>query len=251
MILVIKFFYGLLLPPGIFILFLLFFSLWLFRQKRKRAAILLLFVNFILYALSTSYLGDILVNSLETRYSAPAKIDGDCIVMLGYGATPDVQAVDGKGEISTHGANSLIATYLLYKQTNNPIILSGGQVYFDEANEALIAKRELISMGVPEQKIIVEGQSIDTQTNALYTKRYVDFFHFKKPILVASAYHMERAMISFKKYGMNPQPFPVNYKTRPQLNVYPGKFMPGFNGLYQSSFVIKEYLGILVYSFSS
>ena len=80
-----------------------------------------------------------------------------------------------------------------------PIILSGGQVFPDSGNEARIAKRMLISLGVNPNDIYIEDKSLNTEQNAKFTAILLKKHHFKKPILITSAFHMVRAVQHFRK----------------------------------------------------
>ena len=72
----------------------------------------------------------------------------------------------------------------LYRKTGLSIIVTGGQVYADSGNEAHIAKRELMLLGVPEEKILIEDQSLNTRQNALYTGEIIRDHGWNRPILV-------------------------------------------------------------------
>ncbi|GAA3319299.1 hypothetical protein GCM10020331_025620 [Ectobacillus funiculus] len=119
---------------------------------KKLAAKVLFIITLLLYISVIPLTGNILTQTLEQRHTPPSQVDGDVIVMLGGGATPDSPDIDGKGQLSGNGANRLLTTIRLYNQTRLPIILSGGQVFTNYGNEANIAKRQLISLGVPEEK---------------------------------------------------------------------------------------------------
>ena len=94
--------------------------------------------------------------------------------MLGGGATLDTQDVDGQGHLTGATSSRLLTTVRLYEQTNLPIILSGGQVYADSGNEARIAKRILISLGVNPNDIYIEDKSINTEQNAKFTAELLE-----------------------------------------------------------------------------
>ena len=244
MIYFIKFLYNtFLLPPGIFIIAQLLLSGWLFRRDKK-IAITLVSVTFCLYIASTSYIGDLLIRSLEIRYKPNTNITGDVIIMLGGGATLDTPDIDGLGQLSGSAANRLLTTARLYFKTNLPIILSGSQVYEDSGNDVEIAKRQLITLGIPESKILTEDNSHNTKENAKFTKNILDKNRFKNPILVTSAYHMERSIRNFAKLGIYVEPYPTDYQTSIKQVLSVNKFIPINSGLSNTSTAIKEYLGI-------
>lgn len=236
------------MPPGIFIFILLALSIWLYKRDKK-AAIVLFAVNFIFYLCSTSLLSDLLVKSLESKYRPPVKVTGDVLVMLGNGATLDSPDINGSGLLSGSAANRLLTTARLYRITNLPIIVSGGKVFADNGNEALIARRQLIELGIPEDKITMENKSLNTTQNALYTKRILEKNHFKKPILIVSAFQMHRAVLNFHKIGVGVMPYPTDYRTNLKQNFGAPKFIPSAFALSDTSLILKEYLGIIFLSF--
>lgn len=242
---IIKFIYELLLPPGIFIILLFIVSIWLHRHHKKAARFLFI-ISVCLYLFSMQITGEILIHSLETIYQPPQTVAGDVIVMLGGGSTGGTLDVDGRGELSGFGANRLLTAARLYKKTHLPIIVSGGMVYKDSGNEADIAKRQLISLGIPGSSIIAENKSLNTEQNAQFTKRILKTKGFKKPILVTSAFHMERAVLDFSKAGVHVVPYPTDYQTNQQLSYYPSEFIPSDS--MNTRLALKEYLGILAVS---
>ncbi|WP_134701109.1 YdcF family protein [Ammoniphilus sp. YIM 78166] len=246
MLYIIKFLYSFVLPPGLFILAFALLSIRLYRRDKHSAYYLLAF-TVLFYLFSTPFLGGMLVASLENRYHPPGQPSGDVIVMLGGGATADTPDVDGKGQLSGHAANRFLTTVRLHFQTGLPIILSGGIVHSDSGSEAEIAKRKLITLGVDKEKIWVEGASRNTEENAVYVKRLLTQHGFKKPILVTSAFHMERSVRNFAKQGIDVVPYPTDYLQNQDRHLHLNLFAPTGGGY--SYLALKEYLGILALLF--
>lgn len=246
MLYVIKFIYGFLLPPGLFII--LFFALGICVYRRqKRTGLILLILSIGLYLFSAEITGKLLLYSLEKQYQPPKVINGDVIVMLGGGATGKTTDIDGQGQLQSHSANRLLTTARMYKKTHLPIIISGGRVFEDSGNEAEIAKRQLITLGIPASKILIDSQSLNTEQNAEFTKKIISAHHFKHPVLVTSAFHMKRSVINFSKQGMKVQPYPADYITDKMIALYANQFVP--SGLDNTRLALKEYLGILALTF--
>jgi uncharacterized SAM-binding protein YcdF (DUF218 family) len=242
MLYITKFIYGFLLPPGLFILLLLGLSIWLYRQHRWEGKLLLL-ITIGLYVFSIPYIGDRLIHSLEKRYEPPHELKGDVIVMLGGGATADTPDITGPGHLSGSAANRLLTAARLYRETKLPIIVSGGSVFSDTGIEAEIAKRQLMDLGVPKESIITEAKSLNTKQNALNTKAIMDRLKLKHPILVTSAFHMDRAVKNFERAGIKVQPYPTDYKKSFDMRTHANNFVPvsySYTGT-----ALKEYFGIL------
>ena len=242
MLYLIKFLYSFLLPPGIFILILFFAGIWYFRSQ-KRVATLLLIVAILIYGVSANITGEVLIHSLEKMYQPPKQPKGDVIVMLGGGATANTTDIDGVGQLTGSSANRLLTVARMYYATKLPIIISGGKVFADTGNEAQIAKRQLMTLGIPAGKILLDTRSLNTEQNAQYTRKIIHAHHFKMPILVTSAFHMRRSVLQFERQGLQVQPYPTDYHTSKKLAVYGNQFSPG--SLENAHLALKEYLGIL------
>lgn len=249
MLYLVKFiYYTFLLPPGIFIVALFVLCGWLYRKERK-VAIALLVITSCLYILSTPFTGEALIRSLENRYSPSTTIDGDIIVMLGGGSTLDTPDIDGLGNLTGSAANRLLTTARLHFKTGLPILISSGKVYSDDGLETQIAKRQLIDLGVHENNIILEENSRNTAENAQNTKNVLASSQYSRPVLVTSAFHMERSVRNFAKNNINVQPYPTDYQTNNHLVFYPNKLIPTIGGLANSYIALHEYLGILALYF--
>lgn len=232
------------MPPGIFFVIFLFFAFKLYRREKK-LALSLAAVTVIFYLLSTPLIGSWLVRTLESQYIPPTNIQGDVIILLGGGATADTPDVDGVGMLSGSAANRLLTAARLHVKTGLPIITSGGRVFSDSGIEAQIAKRQLMTLGVPESKIFAEDQSLNTQQNAQFTKRILAEQGFARPILVTSAFHMPRSVGNFARAGIEVLPYPGDYMTSLSPSFYANKLVPSAEGLCLSGIALKEYLGIL------
>lgn len=243
MLYIIKSIYSFLLPPGVFIILLTGLAFWLVRRERK-AGIFLAVTVFGFYICSVPLFGELLIRSLETTYDPQAVSNGDILIVLGGGATLDTPDIDGQGQLSGAGANRLLTALRIHRKTDLPILLSSGQVYSDSGNESLIAKRQLIGMGVPDSKIILENTSLNTDQNARNVKQVLGKFDFKQPVLITSAFHMPRAVKSFAKYGITVKPFPTDYRVSRDMDFRFRKLIPSYGAVSQTGTALKEYLGL-------
>ena len=244
----IKFLVALLLPPGLWIILLLVMSGFLFRTSRRWATSLLL-IAFLMYAGSISLVSDLLVRSLETKYEPAITVKGDVIIVLMGGTTLDTPGIGGPGHPLGESANRLIATVALYRNLGLPIIVSGGQVYADSGNEGEIGMRTLVSMGVPEQAIILEGTSRSTTENTHNVNLILQKFGYKQPILVTSANHMFRAMRNFEKAKVTVTPYPTGYLVSRTFKLQMVHFQPSYDAVNKIGHALKEYLGVLALKF--
>ena len=236
-----------LLPPGIFIvaLFALAWYAWKRRGERRIAA-LLFALTFVFYLLCTSVVAERTLGWLEQAYLPPAEPAGDVIIMLGGGAMPDSPDVDGVGALCASPANRLLTAVRLQRKLGVPILLSGGQVYEDTGAEAKIARRMLIDLGVPEEQILVETRSVNTTQNARYSAEILRAQGLTQPILVTSAFHMKRAVLNFKKQGIDVVPYPADYQVTHHPVFHYTKLRPQTEALLNNVTVLQETLRTLV-----
>ncbi|OXM15498.1 YdcF family protein [Paenibacillus herberti] len=245
MIYFIKAVYSFILPPGLFLLLLTAASWRMWRKDRKWAA-LPIGSLLLLYLLSSSWFSDMLMRGLEQRYdqSAVNELRGDVIVVLGAGAVPDSPDLGGIGNMSGSAEARLLAAARLSRTTGLPVLFSGGQVFPDSGNEANIAGRQLRELGFAADQILLENKSLNTEQNALLTRELMEKEGLKQPILLTSAFHLPRAMEQFKRAGLEPQPFPVDYSASLKPRWYWSKLLPTGSALSLSTTALKEYLGL-------
>lgn len=201
---------------------------------------------FVFYLFCTSFVSERIMGALESAYTPPENPTGDVIIMLGGGALPDTPDVGGSGTLCSSPANRLLTAVRLQRQLNVPILLSGGQVYSDSGPEAVIASRILRELGVPEDKIIVEGKSINTTQNAKFSAEIMRERGLSKPILVTSAFHMRRSVLNFEKNGVEVTPFPADYRVNPRHDFHYNKLKPSVGALDDNVIVLQEVLRALV-----
>jgi uncharacterized SAM-binding protein YcdF (DUF218 family) len=246
MIYLLKFGAGFILPPGIFFLGFIILAVLLWQRKETAIASGIIGLTFVFYLLSTNLVAESLLGNLESLYDPPADPTGDVIIMLGGGATQDTPDLDGAGGLSGSPANRLITTVRLYNRLHVPILVSGGQVYADSGREAVIAKRMLLSLGVKESDILVEDQSLTTRQNAKFSKEILKKNALAEPILVTSAFHMQRAVLDFQKEHVAVQPFPTDYMVNREHAFHYNKLSPSAWALQANAMVLQEKLRTLV-----
>ncbi|MCI4680276.1 YdcF family protein [Rhodoblastus acidophilus] len=151
-------------------------------------------------------------------------------------------ALNEAAERMTEGA----ALARLYPQAM--LVFSGGSsaLIDNSAKEANVARRLWRELGVPESQMRFEDRSRNTFENAAFTKRLVNPQKGEKWLLVTSAYHMPRAMGVFRAQGMDPEAFPVDYRTfgNARDNRPPGD---GARAVVIFETAAREWVGLLVY----
>ena len=245
MLVILKLLYAWLLPPGIFLLALL--VAYCFCRKTKNVH-WLVFIFALIYLFSIRVVSDRLIKSLEDWYDQPAVSvikDVQAMVVLGSGSYDGVPDFDGVGQNSESATVRLGTALRLHRVLRLPMVLSGGHLFEDMNTEACLDYRFLRACGVEDRYLIQEGRSRNTAENAKYVKQIYQQHHFKKVILVTSAFHMPRAVALFQREGMNVIPYPTDYKTDKKLRLNVFAFTPSADCLYHNSLAMKEYLGLL------
>lgn len=246
MIYLLKFGASFILPPGIFIVMFMLMARCCYKKGKSRIAGTIFIITFLLYVLSTGWVAENLVGNLENIYNPPAYPTGDAIIMLGGGATLDRPDVTGVGELRSVPANRLLTAVRLQKILHVPIIVSGGQVYEDSGKEAVIAKRVLMDLGVPENKILVEDKSLNTKQNAVYSAKILQEHRLEEPLLVTSAFHMRRAVLNFKQAGVAVTPYPADYFSNKEHVFHYNKLAPSAAALADTEMALQENLRYIV-----
>ncbi|MBI5213134.1 MAG: YdcF family protein [Nitrospirae bacterium] len=237
-----------LMPPGIFIVLLVGFGIWFFLKKQWKAGMVNLSIGIFMWLLSISPVADAMLRGLESDFKIPENPRGDVIILLGGGVYDKVPDLSGIGAPSEEMIARLVTAVRLQKRLDVPVIISGGTVFKGRQAEAPIIKRFIVDLGIPSGKIIIEDKSRDTIENAKYTKAICEKNGFKKPILVTSAYHMKRSVLSFKKVEMDVMLFPASFKTWKDRKYNWHDYLPG--SLDNTYAALHEYLGIFFYKFA-
>ena len=237
----------LILPPScILVLLLAGFGLSLWRFRRLGRVMLAVSILF-LYLLSITPSADFLMEPLESsqRTLTPDRLPRiGTLVVLSGGASATVY-LPVSSRLTSSSSKRILEAVRLYHLMDKPkIVISGGSGNpFVEVSESLLMRELLLSLRIPEKRIVIEGVSRNTFENAKGIQR----LRFKTPmILITSASHMGRALRVFKRLGMEPLPAPCDFKARWSVDD-PLRILPSGGALATSTAAIYEYIGILWY----
>jgi uncharacterized SAM-binding protein YcdF (DUF218 family) len=257
-----KFLPELIFPLGLACV-LLVLALWVHRRPRWRTGLIALALA-LLWLGSNRIVNMALLRSLEWQY-LPGTTSGS----LGPGA--DVIVVLGGGERSkafprptsemNEAGDRLLYAARLYHQGAAPhILVSGGNAPWVSAARVPGAESmaEILGlMGVPDEALWLEPESRNTYENALETKAILESRGIESILLVTSAMHMPRAYAVFAKTGLKVTPAPTDflmtqqdweYYTKPNVLIQLFNLLPTADSLAITTRVLKEYVGIVVYS---
>jgi uncharacterized SAM-binding protein YcdF (DUF218 family) len=122
------------------------------------------------------------------------------------------------------------------------LVLSGGSNGMT-ASEAEVLAAAGVSLGAPQDRMVLESQSLDTvdEVRALHALLGGDRF-----ALVTSAMHLPRAMAMFKRAGMHPIPAPTDFLSldQPSGVGHLLGLMPHAGAAFAIERGLHEYLGL-------
>ncbi|MBM7559106.1 YdcF family protein [Marinitoga litoralis] len=239
--------------PGLFITLVILLN-FKFRKK-KISRRMILFTSVIIFLFSIQITSRILVFPLEDsfkpiNYNEIDKTIPSVIVVLGGGVIPKTPNSPLIGELSDQAFKRLFTGYELHKETNYPIIISGGKPPNTEyIPEAFVMREYLARFGVSPSNIFIEPEAQTTEENAIYVKQLLDSMKINRLFLVTSAIHMPRSYKIFSKYLSNIEiiPVPSNYLITRE-NVTWIDFKPDIDSLRANAMALHEYLGMIFYS---
>jgi uncharacterized SAM-binding protein YcdF (DUF218 family) len=128
------------------------------------------------------------------------------------------------------------------------LVISGGSgdPEWPDAREADFLVRFATDLGVPRARILMQRESRTTAEDALYTARLLREKQLRPVFLVTSAFHMPRAMGCFRKAGVDPIAYPVDFRATPRFGGIQ-RWMPTAEGLLASTLALHEYVGYVTY----
>lgn len=136
-----------------------------------------------------------------------------CMMVISFKAkhatmqVPEIIFVFGAGLIENRLSRSLKvrldhAYELALKYEKCPIIVSGGQGKNEWMSEAQAMKDYLVSLGINEERVLMEDKSKTTQENLVLSMRLYDLKN-KKIALVSNQFHVYRTELMARKLGLD------------------------------------------------
>ena len=232
---------------------LLVAALWIRRRPKSKAALRFLLLVALCYTLASVYAVPAFVTRvLAVGYHPFAATDKPAdpfaIVVLGSGAQK-ILGWEGRVDVMTdiEAARVLEASRVFSLTGPVLVISSGGSPSPDDDSEpsGLNMRDELVRLGVPESRIIVEVESANTREEARIVTPILRDRGIERIVLVTSDSHMRRALGIFRVHGWDAVP-----AIAPDPNFQsPWRFwlMPSGAGLELSRQVSREVLGLPYY----
>lgn len=192
---------------------------------------------------------DIITAPLEARFPRPdlagQQIAG--IIVLGgaedpSGGTRELMSLNEAAERMTEAAA------LARRLPNATIVFSGGSgaLLREHVSAAAQASNFFQAMGIAANRIVLENQSRTTHENALYSRDVLKPKAGERYLIVTSAWHMPRAIGSYRAQGFDAVAWSVDYRTPGHFSAL-RTFGAFPDGLRRTDAIVKEYVGLIAY----
>ncbi|WP_374948413.1 YdcF family protein [Mucilaginibacter sp.] len=151
-----------------------------------------------------------------STYPPTGKIYSSVILLGGFVSEGD----DKKGIFNQSADRFIQATKLLATHRATHLLFTGGNADIKPGKfrEGDFVNNELHKMHYADSAILIDNQARNTIENALFAKKILQKARLKPPfLLVTSAFHMRRALLIFKKAGLDVTPFPADFIVKGDL----------------------------------
>jgi uncharacterized SAM-binding protein YcdF (DUF218 family) len=231
----------------------------IFHRRRNWQVALLVLALAILWLGGNRWVANSLTRSLEWQHLPSGDLPlADVIVILG-GGTDSQEYPRQTPELNGAGDRVLYGAYLYQQGKSSRLLLSGGRIDWMDASSSAPADEMAVIlqiMGIPAEALIREDRSLNTYENAVFSANILTELGVSKVLLVTSAMHMPRSVALFEHAGIEVIPAPTDFKVTQQgwdslfnagWHTYLIHFFPDVSNLNQTTAVLKEYIGMLVY----
>lgn len=206
----------LLMPSRLLVVaFALGLLLWLIGARRLGRSLVVL-AAVVLVVLSVLPVGTLALRPLETRFPSPdltAPPDG--IIVLGGAVDATASVRQGQPTINASAERIVAFVDLARRYPAASLIYTGGtgSVRFPELREADIARQVVAGMGLDPDRVTWDSAARTTRENAVEAIDLANPTENETWLLVTSAWHMPRAMASFRAAGFEVVAYPVDFRS--------------------------------------
>jgi uncharacterized SAM-binding protein YcdF (DUF218 family) len=206
----------------------------------------------VLLAASLEPVASTLVYSLEHRYTAPTPevlATVDVIAVLGCGIYPS-GALRREAELAEEAFPRVFRGVQYFKNSGADVLaFCGGTDWPDEESEAEVMRAMALSLGVAEDKIVIEPTSCNTMENAMNLAKILPKGEGRRIGVVTSATHMMRSVWVFERVFPRDTivPMPVYFTYDPSRS-FQGRIRPSVGNLEKTTVALHEWIGVLWYA---
>ena len=227
--------------------------IWFRRDVGRKPLLLITVVWLAIFAISAPVVSSALLDTLRLEYSPPAELpaDVDAIVTLGGGISPPAQFRDDP-QVDGVSFGRCLHTAAIYEHLGKcTIIVSGGPSRRVPGGPTVaeVMRDTLVKFGVAKGDIVIETDSLSTYENAVNSSKVLKDLDLKKAVLVTDSRHMPRAVMCFRKQGVDVVPAPSDFSFERAPSPLYETAIPSSGGLRGSHKAFHEWLGMAWYWF--
>ena len=166
-------------------------------QDKKRHGWLRIFIALILAGIAAygGIVGMICIEEAKVPMTLAPNPNYDAIIVLGAQVKAD-------GTLSVQLTWRMDAAIEAYGKKNVPVVVCGAQGTDEPCPEAEAMREYLIGKGIPEELILADPDSFNTNENLENAKRLLDGFPgVKRVLIVTSDYHVPRSLAIAQDLG--------------------------------------------------
>jgi uncharacterized SAM-binding protein YcdF (DUF218 family) len=187
-----------------------------------------------------------LVTSLERKFPiySPSNFNHP-ILILGGGHFPD-HTFPSNQQLTLGALGRLTEGLRLFRcSTSKHLIMSGPSLADDFPSQAAIQSKVALELGrIPNENIIRLNDPVNTEDEVL---AYKGIFSFLTPVVVTKAIHLPRAVLNFRKHGIDPIPAPCNFIFKNQSLALKDLIIPSFGNAQYLGESLKEIFGLIYF----
>ena len=220
----------------------------LFRKKQRFGKTMVLLALLWLLMTSTGPLPHRLIRSLEKRYevfTGPLSLqEGERlhILVLGGGHTSD-ERLPANNQLSLSALGRLTEGIRLHRLHPGSLLILSGYPGLDQLSNAEVMYNTALLLGVSAEDMAIIPEPENTRQEAL---AYLGHYGSRHPlIMVTTATHIPRAMIWFRKAGLEPIPAPTNHAIKESPVSKPRWWIPSPEKIALTDRAIYEFAGIV------
>ncbi|SMQ72225.1 Uncharacterized SAM-binding protein YcdF, DUF218 family [Devosia lucknowensis] len=239
-------------PVSLVLLLLLAGLAFLILKKRRMAIASLSLAATAQFLVGFTSLGYVLIQPLEDRFEQPSELPTNvgAIVVLGGATMARPSSARGVAELNQAGDRLTTTLWLAQRYPDARVILSGGGGFLmgETESEAETMRRFFTSFGIADDRLMLEGNSMNTDENASFTRAMIDQAEdgARAVLLVTSAFHMPRSIGIFRKQGIAVMPWPTDYRSSGRQGFELDIANPNQN-LETATVAVREWIGLLAY----
>ena len=238
----------LLLPISVFLLLFLSFFLFFYLKKKKAARYIFISAVSWFLLVSTSFVPNMLISTLENKYKPLLDISSFkkdsliYIMVLGGGHTFN-EELPSNNQLAGNALGRLVEGIRLHRLLSNSKLIVSGWAGSQPITQAEVMANTAILLGVDSADIYLLKKPTTTHEESKeYAKR---FSNTQKLILITDAAHLPRAMKLFHKQGINPIPSPTNHIFKKRNTFRFIECLPSASNISKFEYATHEYIGML------